>query len=194
MESFALIAQADIGFEFLVYPRHLPYVAKVLERVPNLRAVIDHLAKPEIRAHRLQPWQEFMREVALHPNVCCKLSGMVTEADYQGWNLAHLRPYAGHVMLLFGAERVMFGSDWPVCLLAASYEQVWSVTRALVTECLGTEAEEAVFGRNAAGSGDDASASAARSECGVGASCGNKLNWRSSSQKSFAMFMLRSTF
>jgi L-fuconolactonase len=150
MESVALIAQADIGFEFLVYPRHLPYVAKVLERVPNLRAVIDHLAKPEIRAHRLQPWREFMREVALHPNVCCKLSGMVTEADYQGWNLAHLRPYAGHVMQLFGAERVMFGSDWPVCLLAASYEQVWSVTRTLVTECLGTEAEEAVFGRNAA--------------------------------------------
>jgi L-fuconolactonase len=150
IESLSFIAHAEVAFEFLAYTRHLPYVTKVLERVPNLRAVIDHLAKPEIKAHRMHPWQELVREVALHPNACCKLSGMVTEADYQNWDLEHLRPYADHVMEEFGAERVMFGSDWPVCLLAASYEQVLSATRTLVVSNLGTGAEEAVFGGNAA--------------------------------------------
>lgn len=150
VEALALIAHAEVGFEFLVYTRHLPYVVKVLERVSNLRAVIDHLAKPEIKAHRMHPWQQWMRDVALHPNICCKLSGMVTEADYQGWNLEQLRPYADYVMEHFGAERLMFGSDWPVCLLAASYEHVLSATRTLVASCLGVGAEEAVFGGNAA--------------------------------------------
>jgi L-fuconolactonase len=150
MEALALIARAEVGFEFLVYAWHLPYVVQALERVPNLRAVIDHLAKPEIKARRMHPWQEWMRDVALHPNVYCKLSGMMTEADYKAWNLEQLRPYADHVMEQFGAERVMFGSDWPVCLLAASYEQVLSVTRTLVTSSLGVSAEEAVFGGNAA--------------------------------------------
>jgi L-fuconolactonase len=150
MDSLSLVADAGVAFDFLIHTRHLPYVLKVLERIPTLRAVIDHLAKPEIKAGRIQPWQDLMREVAQHWNVHCKLSGMVTEADYQNWDLEQLRPYADHVMEHFGAERVMFGSDWPVCLLAASYEQVWSATRTLVTSRFGTGAEEAVFGGNAA--------------------------------------------
>ena len=98
----------------------------------------------------MQPWQELMREVALHRNVYCKLSGMMTEADPLNWSIEQLRPYADHVMEQFGAERVMFGSDWPVCLLAASYEEVLTATRTLVTSGLGSGAEEAVFGDNAA--------------------------------------------
>jgi L-fuconolactonase len=150
MDSLALIAQSGVKFEFLTFTRHLPAVSKVLERVPHLRAVIDHLSKPEIKAGRMQPWQDLMRDVALHPNVYCKLSGMVTEADDRNWNVAQLRPYADHVMEQFGEGRVIFGSDWPVCLLAASYDQVYSVTRTLVTNCLGARALDAVFGGNAA--------------------------------------------
>ena len=150
MDSLSLIAHMDVAFDFLVLPRHLPKVLKTLEKIQNLRAVIDHLAKPEIKAGRMHPWQELMREIALHRNVYCKLSGMVTEADYQNWSLENLRPYADHVMEQFGAERVMFGSDWPVCLLAASYEQVLSTTRTLVTSNLGAGADEGVFGGNAA--------------------------------------------
>ena len=150
IESLAVIAQAGVAFDFLTYTRHLPYVLKVLDRIPNLRAVMDHLSKPEIKAGRRQPWQDLMREVSRRPNVYCKLSGMVTEADPQNWDLEQLRPYTDHVLEHFGAERVMFGSDWPVCLLAASYEEVWHAARTLVTGSLGAVAEQAVFGSNAA--------------------------------------------
>jgi L-fuconolactonase len=150
IESLAVIAQAGVAFDFLTLARHLPYVLKVLDRIPNLRAVMDHLSKPEIKAGRMQPWQDLMREVARYPNVYCKLSGMVTEADPQKWDLEQLRPYAEHVLEHFGAERVMFGSDWPVCLLAASYEEVWGAARTLIVGSLGAAAEQGVLGGNAA--------------------------------------------
>jgi L-fuconolactonase len=150
MESLAVIARTGVAFDFLTLTRHLPSVLKVLERIPNLRAVIDHLSKPEIKEGRLQPWKDLMREVAQHSNVYCKLSGMVTEADCQNWKLEQLRPYADVVFEQFGEGRVMFGSDWPVCLLAASYDQVLSVSRTLVSSRLGKAAEAAVFGDNAA--------------------------------------------
>ncbi len=149
IDSLSLIAQAGVAFEFLTYTRHLPYVLKALDRLPNLRCVIDHLSKPEIRAGGIQPWQDLMREVALHQNVHCKLSGLVTEADPQNWNLEQLRPYVNHILEHFGGERMMFGSDWPVCLVAASYEQVLEVARNLVAQSLGP-AGDAVFGDNAA--------------------------------------------
>lgn len=150
MEALSLIARSGLAFEFLTYPRHLPHVLKVLERIPGLRSVIDHLSKPNIRAGARQPWRDLMREVALHENVYCKLSGMVTEADHEHGSLEQLRPYADHVLRHFGADRVMFGSDWPVCLLAASYDEVLDTARTLVTDCLGTDAEIAIFGGNAA--------------------------------------------
>jgi L-fuconolactonase len=150
MESLVLITEAGLAFEFLTFTRHLPYVVQVLDKIPHLRAVIDHLSKPEIRAHRMQPWEDLMREVALRPNVYCKLSGMMTEADPNSWSREQLRPYADHVMEHFGAERVMFGSDWPVCLLAASYEEVIATSRDFVTSRLGSAALAAIFGGNAA--------------------------------------------
>jgi L-fuconolactonase len=150
VDSLSLIAQAGVAFEFLTYTRHLPFVLKVPDRIPNLQAVMDHLSKPELKAARIQPWQDLMREVALHSNVYCKLSGMVTEADPKKWSLEQLRPFADHVLKHFGAERVMFGSDWPVCLLAAAYEEVLSTARTLVTSSLGASAEDGVFGGNAA--------------------------------------------
>lgn len=150
MESLALIAQSGLGFEFLTFTRHLPYVLQVLERIPQLRAVIDHLSKPEMRAGKVQPWRDMMRDVARQPNVCCKLSGMVTEADANHWTCEQLRPYADHVLEQFGADRVMFGSDWPVCLLATGYEEVIEMTQDFVRTRLGNTALDAVFGGNAA--------------------------------------------
>jgi L-fuconolactonase len=150
VESLQLIAEAGLAFEFLTFTRHLRYVVQVLDKIPHLRAVIDHLSKPEIKAGRMQPWQDLIREVALQPNVYCKLSGMVTEADPSNWTREQLRPYAEHVLEQFGAERVMFGSDWPVCLLAANYETVIRTARDLVTSSLGSAAKQAVFGGNAA--------------------------------------------
>ncbi len=150
VESLQLIAEAGLAFEFLTFTRHLRYVVQVLDKVPHLRAVIDHLSKPEIKAGRMQPWHDLIREVALQPNVYCKLSGMMTEMDPSNWTREQLRPYAEHVLEQFGAERVMFGSDWPVCLLAANYETVIRTARDLVTSSLGNAAEPAVFGDNAA--------------------------------------------
>jgi L-fuconolactonase len=149
MESLSLIAETGLAFDFLTFTRHLPYVLQVLTRIPSLRAVMDHLSKPEIMLGKMQPWQDLMAEVAQHPNVSCKISGMVTEADPINWTREQLRPYADHVMESFGADRVMFGSDWPVCLLAASYEEVFATARALVLDKLGKDAEQAVFGDNA---------------------------------------------
>ncbi|MGA8539515.1 MAG: amidohydrolase family protein [Terriglobales bacterium] len=149
LESLSRIAESGLAFEFLTFPRHLPYVVQVLDRIPRLRAVIDHLSKPEIKARKMQPWKDLVREVALRPNVYCKLSGMMTEADPSNWSREQLRPYADHVMEHFGGERVMFGSDWPVCLLAASYEEVLAASKDVVMGRLGTVAVDAVFGGNA---------------------------------------------
>lgn len=150
MESLALIAESGLAFEFLTFTKHLSYVIQVLEKIPQLRTVIDHLSKPEIRTGKMQPWKDLMRQVALQPNVCCKLSGMVTEADFSHWTREQLRPYADHVLEQFGADRVMFGSDWPVCLLAAPYEEVMEMSQEFVRDSLGNAALDAVFGSNAA--------------------------------------------
>ena len=101
--------------------KHVPTVA---ERVPGLRMVIDHIAKPLISQGIVGPWDALMKEIADVPDICCKVSGMVTEADHSNWSVADLIPYVSHVREVFGMERLMFGSDWPVCLLAASYKQV----------------------------------------------------------------------
>jgi L-fuconolactonase len=149
LEALRLIADADFPFEFLTYPRHLPFVLKVLDRVAGLRAVVDHISKPEIRDGRLEPWRGLMAEVAQNKNVFCKLSGMITEADQQHWSADDLRPYVEHVMACFGIDRVMFGSDWPVCLRAGSYDQVLAVVRELLSSSLNETAEQKLFGANA---------------------------------------------
>lgn len=150
LSSLGFIAEADFPFEFLTYPRHLPFVLQVLERVPKLRAVIDHISKPEIRAGKLEPWKSWIAQVARHENLYCKLSGMVTEADHKHWSADDLRPYVEHVMECFGPDRVMFGSDWPVCLLAGSYDQVIAVLEELLSSTLNEDAMQKIFGTNAA--------------------------------------------
>lgn len=150
IQALRWIVDRDMPFEFLTYTRHLPHVLTVLEKVPGLRAVIDHVSKPEIKNRKLDPWRSLMARIAGHPNVCCKLSGMITEADHKTWTPDDLRPYVEHVLDSFGAERVMFGSDWPVCVLAGSYDQVTAALQAVVKPHLNKQDEIAVFGGNAA--------------------------------------------
>ncbi|HUA65982.1 MAG TPA: amidohydrolase family protein [Alphaproteobacteria bacterium] len=150
IRALKLIAEWDMPFEFLTYTRHLPHVLTVLEKVPGLRAVVDHVSKPEIKNRKLDPWRSLMARVAEHPNVYCKLSGMITEADHKTWIPDDLRPYVEHVLDSFGVERVMFGSDWPVCLLAGSYDQVAAALQAVVKPRLDKHGESALFGENAA--------------------------------------------
>jgi L-fuconolactonase len=150
VQSLQELAAQDFPFEILTYTRELPYVLRALERTPGLRAVVNHLSKPEIKAQKMEPWKSLMREVAQHSNVYCKLSGMVTEADMQNWKPDDLRPYVEHVLECFGLKRVMFGSDWPVCLRAASYDQVIDTLSGLIAPHVDDASRAAVFGDNAA--------------------------------------------
>lgn len=145
-----LRAVADLGlvYDLLTFPLHLRAAIDTVAELPEARFVLDHLSKPPIAAGELEPWAGELGELAAHPNVSCKLSGMVTEADWGSWSVADLRPYAATVLELFGPDRVMFGSDWPVCLLAAPYAGVVHAAEQ-VTADLDTEARTAVFGGTA---------------------------------------------
>ena len=149
LEALRVVAESDFPFEFLTYPRHLPYVLQALQLVPRLRAIIDHISKPEIRTGKLEPWGSWITRLAGHPNLYCKLSGMITEADHLRWSPDDLRPYVEHVVESFGFNRVMFGSDWPVCLCAGSYDQVIGTLREILTSRLNEETEKRLFGENA---------------------------------------------
>jgi L-fuconolactonase len=118
------LARRGVPYDLLLRPVHLPLVPELAELVPGLRMVIDHIAKPPIASGHMDGWAEDMRAAAAVPGLCCKLSGMITEADHAKWTSDDLRPYVQHVMGLFEPERLMFGSDWPVCKLAGSWKRV----------------------------------------------------------------------
>lgn len=118
------LARHGLAYDLLLRPQHLKYVPPLVEQVPDLRLVVDHIAKPLIAEGTMEPWATDIAAVAAIPGIYCKLSGMVTEADHSDWSVEDLEPYAAHVVEQFGFERLMWGSDWPVCLLAAGYDQV----------------------------------------------------------------------
>jgi L-fuconolactonase len=143
------VSDAGLVYDLLILPRQLPAAIEAARALPGLTFVLDHLAKPPIASGELQPWATLVRELAALPNVSCKLSGMVTEAGQPGWTVAGLRPYAEVILDAFGPSRVMFGSDWPVCLLAASYAQVVSAAQELAAG-LDQDEQADVFGGTAA--------------------------------------------
>lgn len=116
----------EFGFTYdiLIYAEQLAAACEFVGRFPHQLFVIDHMAKPRVRDRAMEPWRSQMRRIAAHPNVYCKLSGLITEADWRSWSADACRPYLDVVFEAFGVDRVMFGSDWPVCLLAGTYEQV----------------------------------------------------------------------
>jgi len=143
--GLAAVGEAGLAYDLLVRTRELPAAAATARRHPDIRFVLDHAAKPRIAAGaRDRDWEDAMPPLAELPNVTCKLSGLVTEADWKAWTPEQLRPYIERVVEWFGRDRCMFGSDWPVCLLAASYPQVTD----LVTSVVGDD--EKVFGAVAA--------------------------------------------
>jgi L-fuconolactonase len=136
-------------YDILIYPKQLPAAIELVARLPEQRFVVDHLAKPEIKFGKTSPWVAQMKEVAQNNNVFCKLSGLVTEADWKHWKAGDFKRYLDAVFDAFGAERLMFGSDWPVCFLAATYRQVKQLIEEFV-EGFSESDKEKIFGDNAA--------------------------------------------
>lgn len=149
LASLAAIAERGVAFDFVTFPRHLRHVARALEAVPDLKAVIDHLSKPPIASGRLDGWADDLRRVADVSGCSCKVSGMVTEADHDSWTPRDLAPYVDHVLTVFGPDRLIFGSDWPVCLLAASYAEALNALRSSLDRHLTPSECAAVYGGNA---------------------------------------------
>ncbi|MER7990993.1 amidohydrolase family protein [Streptomyces noursei] len=142
------LAAHRLVYDLLVTPRQLPAAQAVVRALPELSFVLDHAGKPAIARGGWQPWAAALTALARLPNVTCKLSGLVTEADWHTWRPSQLLPYARHVLDAFGPERVMFGSDWPVCTLAAGYGDVVALAEAATDHLTGPE-RAAVFGTTA---------------------------------------------
>ncbi len=142
------LAARDLTFDLLAKPPNWPYITQVAAAVPDLRMVLDHIGKPEIRRGQFDDWAQVMHKAAQFPQMMVKLSGMITEADWKSWKPADLRPYVATLIQYFGVDRVMFGSDWPVCLLAGTYSQVLAALRECLSEL--SQAEQGlVLGANA---------------------------------------------
>ncbi|WP_086562565.1 amidohydrolase family protein [Streptomyces africanus] len=139
------VADAGLVYDLVVLPHQLPACTKAAASVPHLTFVLDHLGKPPIASGALEPWASGLRALAALPNTVCKLSGMVTEADLASWTIDDLRPYADVVLEAFGPDRLMFGSDWPVCTLAAGYGDVLDTARRLT----GPSEHARIFGATA---------------------------------------------
>jgi L-fuconolactonase len=147
LASLGLLAEAGLAFDVVsLLPRHLEHVATIADRHPGLRLVVDHLSKPPVKDGGWRPWAELLAAAAAFPNVYAKVSGLVTEADHATWTPADLRPYVEYALRVFGTERLMFGSDWPVALLAADYRTVFETASLLV----GEQGRDDVFGGTAA--------------------------------------------
>jgi len=129
LRGIAVLTAVDLAFDLLVHPPQLPLACRLAEAAPDQRFILDHIAKPLIRDQVMEPWSTGIRSLAACPNVACKLSGMVTEADHDGWRASDFKPYRDVVFEAFGADRLMIGSDWPVCLQAADYRDAMEIVQ-----------------------------------------------------------------
>ena len=139
---------AGLSFDLCCFHPQLPAVIELVRRCPDTRFILDHFGKPGIKAGRLDPWREHLRQLAELPNVDCKLSGLITEADHAAWTIEHLRPYVDHALATFGPARLLFGGDWPVARLAGSYPRWLDTARQLVSH-VPPAGQEAIFAGNA---------------------------------------------
>ncbi|MGW1255155.1 amidohydrolase family protein [Streptomyces sp. NPDC002513] len=148
LRGLSAVADAGLAYDLVVLPHQLPAATAAARRLPGLRFVLDHVGKPAIASGALEPWASELRALAAEANTFCKLSGLVTEADWHGWTVDDLRPFAETVLAAFGPDRVMYGSDWPVCTVAADYAEVLDAARAL-TAGLSVDERAGVFGGTA---------------------------------------------
>ena len=148
VRGLGCLAKHKLTYDLLLFPSHLPVACELVKQFPNQPFVVDHLAKPLIKAHELSPWAVDIRRLASFSNVFCKVSGMVTESDWRHWKPADFTPYLDVIFECFGTKRVMVGSDWPVCTLAGNYSQVMRIPADYLGE-LSTDEQAAVWGENA---------------------------------------------
>ncbi|MCM3626056.1 amidohydrolase family protein [Paenibacillus glycanilyticus] len=149
MNGIAALEKHGLTYDLLLFPKHLPYAVQLVERFPNQPFVLDHIAKPDIAGKGFSPWAQALTRLASHPNVYCKLSGMVTEAAWGIWKEEDFVVYLDAVTRAFGTDRVMIGSDWPVCTLSGTYEQTMNIVKHYV-EALTDEQQSLVLGGNCA--------------------------------------------
>jgi L-fuconolactonase len=138
----------NLTYDVLIHENQLLEAARFVDQHPRQRFVLDHAAKPKIAKSELEPWKTNLHELAQRPNISCKISGLVTEADWQHWTLDSLRPYLDECVAAFGTHRLLAGSDWPVCRLASSYAQWWDLL-ALYFADFSNEETSRIFGANA---------------------------------------------
>lgn len=148
MQGISLLQGHNFSYDILIKPGHLPFATQFATAFPNQRFVLDHLAKPFIKDKKMEGWQQDIYALAACENVSCKISGMVTEADWANWKAEDFTPYLDVVFNAFGAKRVMFGSDWPVCNLAGGYKGVLSIVETYVAK-LSQNEQELFWGKNA---------------------------------------------
>ena len=149
LRGIDLLGKYDLCYDILIFPHQLGATLELVKKFPNQKFVIDHIAKPYIKDGFFEGWAVMMREIAKHQNVYCKISGMITEADYKTWTPEQVHPYMKLVLESFGASRVMYGSDWPVCLVAGNYSMVKALVTDFITD-LSQEQQNAIMGGNAA--------------------------------------------
>jgi L-fuconolactonase len=139
--GIAALKQFNLRYDILIFEKHLPQTIQFVDRHPDQVFIVDHIAKPRIRDRALSPWKDSLCELARRQNVYCKLSGMVTEADWNAWAVESLCPYIDVVLQAFGPKRLMFGSDWPVVTLASSYKRWWETVRIAIAQLSPSEQE-----------------------------------------------------
>ena len=148
MRGIGKLKEFGYTYDILIYPDQLDYTLEFVKAFPDQPFIIDHLAKPSIKERKIDEWKRAMKQIASFENVFCKVSGMVTEANWKKWNYDDFLPYLDAVADSFGPRRLLFGSDWPVCLVAASYEQVLGLVERYFSTFTKDE-QELIFGKNA---------------------------------------------
>jgi L-fuconolactonase len=148
VRGIKVLAEFNLTYDLLLFPEHLPVACELVEKFPNQPFVLDHIAKPYIRDGQVSPWDEDVRQLAAFPNVYCKVSGMVTEADWQAWQPADFRLYLDIILEAFGPKRLMLGSDWPVCTVAGTYTEVMQLGLNFIDQLSETEQGD-ILGNNA---------------------------------------------
>jgi L-fuconolactonase len=148
LNGISYLKKYGFSYDILIYPQHLPNTLKLVQQFPNQAFVVDHIAKPNIRERKLDQWQSDLQALANNENVYCKISGMVTEAKWKDWKKEDFTIYLDTVLELFGIKRLMYGSDWPVCTLSASYADMIAIVESYFSKFSANE-KDCFFGHNA---------------------------------------------
>lgn len=149
LKNVSRLSQFDYTYDLLVFHNQMESLIKFTDKLPDNRLILDHIGKPDIKNKEIKQWKEHLRILSANPNIYCKLSGMLTEADHQQWTYDDIMPYMETAAEYFGIDRICFGSDWPVCLLAGSFKQVHDVVNRFADQLNATEREK-IFGSNTA--------------------------------------------